>query len=779
VGAELQPGDPSRIGPYRLVEVLGSGGMGRVYLGRSAAGRHVAVKVIRAELAADPEFRIRFRREVAAARLVNGLYTALVVDADTDGRVPWLATAYINAPSLADAVLDSGPLPPASLRALAAGLAEGLSAIHAAGLVHRDLKPSNVLLAADGPRLIDFGIARAAEATSLTGTNIVVGSPGYLSPEQAEPNREVGPASDVFSLGAVLCYAAIGRGPWGTGSTAALIYRVVHSEPSIDDVPDEIRSLVARCVVKTPARRPTAADILAELGDPELVSGWLAESGIDGVSGPAPTVTADRIVTVAPSTTAQPPGRIAAGSATPLDYRAEAAAQLESGPALEATSSGPPPAATTASSDATGQGVSSGVNTVTGSGTPVPLADSSGRHLDTRSLVRRRRRRRSVWAVAVAVVAAAAVTVPLLVTQALSGPGTTTTHTPSPSPRSPSSRSPSPSPPPALVGVYSGSQYGFMNPNSIAADGRHVWVLNGGNDSVTELSAPTGAWVKTLPAGIYRFKATFNDTAGIIDDGTNVWVGNENSVTEISTGNGSLVRTLQVPVSVDIHGWYTTLVRAGAQLWAASPDTCRPYCVSASDTGFYASIIEFNASNGSYVRAVSRNTTQTPIALASDGAYIWLVGSDIHGSRTAGSVTELNASDGHLQWSVPATIYYNSQATTYDSIAYADGRLWVANGESVTELNASNGKLIGVLSGAQYQFNQPAVIAAAGTHVFVVNIGGNSVTEIDARTGALVHTLSAARYHFDNPTGIAVVGNRAWILNSPSSSAGSVVELAL
>ena len=288
VGAELQPGDPSCIGPYRLVEILGSGGMGRVYLGRSAGGRQVAVKVIQADLAADPEFRARFRREVVAARMVSGLYTAAVIDADTEGRLPWLATAYINAPSLATAVQDGGPLPPTSLRALAAALAEGLSAIHAAGLVHRDLKPTNVLLAADGPRVIDFGIAYAAEASSLTGTNVVVGSPGYLSPEQAEAKREVGPASDVFSLGAVLCFAATGHGPWGTGSTAALIYRVVHAEPDLANVPDEIRTLVARCLVKKPEQRPTAAGILAELGDPELLSGWLSQADIYQTPTPAP-----------------------------------------------------------------------------------------------------------------------------------------------------------------------------------------------------------------------------------------------------------------------------------------------------------------------------------------------------------------------------------------------------------------------------------------------------------------------------------------------------------
>jgi len=182
----LQPGDPQTIGPYRLVGQLGGGGMGRVYLGVSAGGRPVAVKVIRAELAADPEFRMRFGREVAAARRVSGVFTAPVVDSDVDGPSAWLATAYVPGPSLSEAVASHGPLPAGSLLTLAAGLAESLSAIHAAGVVHRDLKPSNVLLAADGPRVIDFGISRAAESTALTQVGLVIGSPGFMSPEQAE-----------------------------------------------------------------------------------------------------------------------------------------------------------------------------------------------------------------------------------------------------------------------------------------------------------------------------------------------------------------------------------------------------------------------------------------------------------------------------------------------------------------------------------------------------------------------------------------------------------------
>ena len=271
---ELLPGDPVQVGPYRLTGVLGTGGMGRVFLGWSSGGRPVAVKVIRPELASDPEFRARFRREVAAARTISGLYTALLVDTDTDSKMPWLATAYVDGPSLSEAVTRYGPLPAGSVRALAAGLAEALTAVHALGLVHRDLKPSNVLLAADGPRVIDFGISRAADTTTVTSTGQSVGSPGYLSPEQAM-GEEVSPASDIFSLGAVLAFAATGTGPFGAGSLPALVYRVVHQPPALDEVPAELRPLIERCLAKDPGDRPTAADLLAELAGVQPGAQWL------------------------------------------------------------------------------------------------------------------------------------------------------------------------------------------------------------------------------------------------------------------------------------------------------------------------------------------------------------------------------------------------------------------------------------------------------------------------------------------------------------------------
>jgi serine/threonine protein kinase len=257
--------------------------MGQVFLGMSAGGRPIAVKVIRTELATDPEFRARFRREVAAAQKVSGLFTALVVDADLDSPMPWLATAYVAGPSLSEAVRGHGPLPVRTVLALAAGLAESLGAIHAAGVVHGDLKPSNVLLAEDGPRVIDFGISQAAEASVATGTDLMIGSPGYMSPEQVL-GSDLSAASDMFSLGAVLTFAATGRGPFGSGSNAALMYRLVNSPASLGSVPGELRGLIGKCLAKHPGDRPTARELLTQVGEIQPAPGWLAESIVAGFS---------------------------------------------------------------------------------------------------------------------------------------------------------------------------------------------------------------------------------------------------------------------------------------------------------------------------------------------------------------------------------------------------------------------------------------------------------------------------------------------------------------
>ncbi|RAG80394.1 serine/threonine protein kinase [Streptacidiphilus pinicola] len=315
--------DPSTVGPYRLIALLGAGGMGKVYLARSAGGRTVAVKVVRPELAGDPGFRERFRREVAAAQAVDGAFTAPVVDADRDSAAPWLATAYVLGPTLAEAVAEHGPMPERTVRALGAVLAEALTAIHAAGLVHRDLKPSNVLLAADGPRVIDFGIARALDGSGATTTGVIVGSPGFMSPEQAS-GRKVGPAGDVFALGSVLAFAATGQGPFsaGAGDAATLLYRVVHEEPDLAQVPGTLRPVLAACLAKDPAGRPTPAqvrDLLAAEGAAALLRGaWLPAEISGGIARHAAHVleleTPAPFGRAAPDTDAAPAAADAAGT---------------------------------------------------------------------------------------------------------------------------------------------------------------------------------------------------------------------------------------------------------------------------------------------------------------------------------------------------------------------------------------------------------------------------------------------------------------------------------
>ncbi|MFD5517319.1 ABC transporter substrate-binding protein [Streptomyces sp. NPDC127066] len=290
----LRSSDPARIADHRLLGRLGAGGMGVVYLARTPGGALVALKVLLAEYAEEPGFKERFRREVEVARRVDSPWVVPLVDADPDAEAPWLATAFVPGPSLAEAVAAYGPLSEGGLRLLGARLAEALGEVHRAGLVHRDLKPGNVLTAHDGPRLIDFGIARAPEDRTLTATGMVVGTPGFLSPEQAEGRGGdgIGPASDVFSLGCVLAFAATGRAPFGSGAVDALLYRAVHDPADLDGVPAWLLEVLDRCLEKDPARRPDAGELVRELAADgaaqdegtseaaprdEGASGWLPE----------------------------------------------------------------------------------------------------------------------------------------------------------------------------------------------------------------------------------------------------------------------------------------------------------------------------------------------------------------------------------------------------------------------------------------------------------------------------------------------------------------------
>ncbi|WP_369366296.1 PQQ-binding-like beta-propeller repeat protein [Streptomyces sp. CG4] len=286
---QLTQHDPRRIGPFEVLGRLGAGGMGLVYLARSASGRRVAIKTVRTELAEDQLFRVRFTREVEAARAVSGFYTAAVVDADPRAAVPWLATAYVPAPSLEEIVNDCGPLPAQAVRWLAAGVAEALQSIHGAGLVHRDLKPSNVLVVEDGPRVIDFGIASGVSNTRLTMTNVAVGTPAYMSPEQAKDSRSVTGASDVFSLGSMLVFAATGHPPFHGANPVETVFMLLREGPDLTGLPDELRPLIESCMQMEATGRPNPADLQAQLAphlfgsgsdDSGTASAWLPEKAV-------------------------------------------------------------------------------------------------------------------------------------------------------------------------------------------------------------------------------------------------------------------------------------------------------------------------------------------------------------------------------------------------------------------------------------------------------------------------------------------------------------------
>ncbi|RII09162.1 Serine/threonine-protein kinase AfsK [Streptomyces sp. YIM 130001] len=384
---KLGPTDPQRIGAYRLIARLGAGGMGQVYLARSARGRTVAVKLVRQELAEQEEFRARFRQEVRAARQVGGRWTAPVLDADTEAPVPWVATGYVVGPSLGTVVSrDHGPLPERSTRILAAGLAHALQDIHAAGLVHRDLKPSNVLVTIDGPRVIDFGIARALETVTdggLTRTGALVGSPGFMAPEQVRGDR-ITPACDVFCLGSVLAFAASGVLPFGTATSGvhALMFRIAQEDPDLSELPESLQELVADCLAKDPERRPSLETILertdaegtvdgGRTGDPWLPGVLVAQlgrhavelldsEGPDDLSAPEPQDAAN----------AGAAARAEEAAAAPVDGRSAAGEPADGAPSDDG------PASARESDDREGRD-RPGEDRADGTGTPGTPADNA------------------------------------------------------------------------------------------------------------------------------------------------------------------------------------------------------------------------------------------------------------------------------------------------------------------------------------------------------------------------------------------------------------------
>ncbi|MFJ3544761.1 bifunctional serine/threonine-protein kinase/ABC transporter substrate-binding protein [Streptomyces rubiginosohelvolus] len=359
---DLRPTDPARIGGHRLLGRLGAGGMGVVYLGRTDAGALAAIKVILPEYAGDEDFRARFRREAEAARRVDSPWAVSVTGADTEAERPWFATEFVPGPTLSDVVARRGPLPVRSVTVLGRLLARALAAVHAAGLVHRDVKPGNVLLTASGPRLIDFGIARAADATALTATGLIVGTPGFLPPEGVSGGaggavEPTGPAGDVFSLGCLLAYAATGRPPFGSGAVDAVLYRTVHDAPDLGGVEDPVlRALLERCLAKDPGERPAAADLdtlIAEDLPAGATADWLPEDVVRIIADRAaallalPAIDATVAVAEEPGPPQPAPGRrrfllIAAGGALALGGGAFAAVRLTGDEAEGAGGDGAP-----------------------------------------------------------------------------------------------------------------------------------------------------------------------------------------------------------------------------------------------------------------------------------------------------------------------------------------------------------------------------------------------------------------------------------------------------
>ncbi|WTX00731.1 serine/threonine protein kinase [Streptomycetaceae bacterium NBC_01309] len=420
---------------------LGAGGMGRVYLARSGGGRFVALKTVHAWLAEAPGFRERFALEIEASRRVSGAGTVAVVAADAAAAVPWLASVYVPGPSLAEAVHGHGPLPGAAVWRLLSGLAEALGRVHGCRLVHRDLKPSNVLLSQDGPRLIDFGIVRAVDRTALTGTGLAVGSPGYMAPEQARGSG-VGPAADVFALGAVLAYAATGREAFGGGSGPDVLYRVVHEEPEVGGLPDELAGVVGRCLAKKPEERPSLAELRALAAAHDT-------GGQDWLPGPVMSAIAARAVHLL---SLEAPGPLPAAGPTPTGQGA-------ADPATEPNVRRLPGEA-----QATGAGIASAARksavaaAAATHGPPAPSRDAYvTASVGARGMAARRRRMRAALGAVLSVVVVAGIAVSL---KALRGDG---------SPSQPSAAGSSPMPTKPAVGVALPPSVPVNSPSSPSA----------------------------------------------------------------------------------------------------------------------------------------------------------------------------------------------------------------------------------------------------------------------------------------------------------------------
>jgi outer membrane protein assembly factor BamB len=773
----LTADDPVRVGGYRLEARLGSGGMGQVFLGSSPDGRAVAVKVVHGSLAADQAFRVRFRREVAAAQAVSGAYTASVVAAGPDDDPPWMATEFVEGPSLWDAVTTTGPLPAPSVWRLAAGLVEALRAVHSCGLVHRDLKPQNVLLAEDGPRLIDFGVCQALGDSAVTATGLIVGTPPYMSPEQAKGKRAEA-SSDVFSLGCVLAFAATGTPPYGNGQPAAVLYRIVHAAPALGDLDGEMHDMIAACLAKPPADRPglsaLARDISAgayhadqHAAGPAAappVPSWPAEvaslirdrrrpldgqdeaaeadqpaapNTVTGVGRPGPAALGQRrAAAVRPAVADQPPAPAAqppaAASQGPAGAERQPAAAYWSAAAEQSRASaagrdsvaadwdaliGPPPAA---------------------AGTPDAAAPAAPARHGPR-LTRRR--------VLLGLSGAAAVGLGVLVREELSRPtvihpasaGPKGTTTPGPSPQR---RAKTPRLPGSTLWKSSAGGGVLLGPavtSGVACVVASQFVLCG-------LDSSDGAtlWRKTIPRG----SITWSLAAA---DGTFYIVGNNGVLYALHAVNG---RTLWQargmfggPSLQDGVIYIASAVTAGsAPLNALRADTGRRiwstsainggavYATAAGDfvyvTGYFGSLSALRTSDGTEIWNTSPGggTQSDPVAA---GGVVYVTGQNnsLYALRGTDGATLWHTSDiGQMQTpaaSASTVFVVDSQGDLAALNAQSGARLWSTGlGGGVAQGPAAAG---GVVYMAGIDENLYAVRASSGTLIWKTPISGGAV----------------------------------------------------
>ena len=775
----LAAGDPWQVGVYRLRARLGSGGMGRVFLGYSPAGRAVAVKVIHPELAKDPSFRTRFRREVASARAVSGAYTAPVTAAGPDDDPPWLATAFVPGPSLAGVIAAAGPLPEPSLWKLTAGLVEALQAVHAAGLVHRDLKPGNVLLATDGPRVIDFGISAAFEGTRMTSTGLIVGTPSFMSPEQAEGAR-VGPESDVFSLGCVIVFAATGASAFGDGQLAAVLYRVVHTQPVLDGVPGGMREIAAACLAKKPADRPTLAwlvDAVAAGLEPDastgLTSFWpmavtrLIGSYQDQLSTqmPAPPSVAETVAPQSaaagqadslapqPGTMAAQHAEVASGGPGPLTV---GPAELAIGPGALTVgvaepglgAAGPSPGlaggATQPPGSAAGPAGPGGVyagpvyaaygtpaprspaafpdggGTTVQSGFPALPGDLAGRPGSKGGVTRRR------MLVALGLTAAAGAAGAAWELTRGSTPGNAAGNQ--------GNASLGKHAPAATHAATQPTPQPSASPGAVAS-GKKVWSFGTGNQIESPVVVASGVvYFGSIDDNVYAVNAR---------SGARVWSypAGDAAETGIAVAGGS------VYASTFEGNLYRLDASSGSKIWSYPAQSVSAASVAVADGTVYTSGL------GNVIMALSASNGTKKWDLFQDGQGmrgIAVVGRVVYLGSSGGIVYALHAGSGKAIWSFPA----NGDITA--GVAFADGVVYAGTfGQSIYALNASNGRQVWT-----YQTGgQVASGIAVANGIVYAGSDDNNLYALNASSGKVVWQLPTID---QVQSGIAVANGRVY-----------------